>query len=137
MTGRTRNRVVAAVVLIAVVIGVGSATASSHPSSPAVTATGQSAGIGPARQACSQFATLVSDLQAGTVTAQQLGPRLVAVASSASGAATADAATWSKLASDTEALAQAATSNDPATSNDARAVAVDCQVVSTAAPTKS
>lgn len=137
MRRRTRNRVVAAVVLLAVVVGVGSATASSHPAPPGATATGQSAGIGPARQACSRFATLVSDLQAGTVTAQQLGPRLVAVASSASGAATADAATWSKLASDTAALAQAATSSDPATPSDARAVAVDCQVVSTAAPTRS
>lgn len=141
-TSRTHRRAVAllAVIVVAVIgLAVGvvpSKSAGTTPTTAGAPAAGSSA-LGAARQSCTLFASLVSDLQAGKLTPEALGPRVAAVDQAASAAAGADRAAFAKLASDARALDVAVGSNDPTTGTAAQALATDCQAVLSPATAKT
>ena len=129
-----------AAVIVVVVIGLAAGVSTTH--SNVTTATTalpltDSPGIGPARSSCSLFATLVSDLQAGSLTPANLGPRVASVDQQAGAAASADQATFAKLASDAHAFDVAIGTNASDTGQTAQTLATDCQAILGSAPAKS
>lgn len=141
-TNRSHRRALALVAAVAVaVIGLAvgaspSKTSVATPTSAALPIT-DSPGIGPARQTCTLFATLVSDLQSGKLTPAALGPGVAAIDQKAGAASSADQATFAKLASDAHAFDVAVVGNDPATGQAAQALATDCQGILGSGPAKT